>query len=339
MISQHFFKNTPTFFALSYFSLYLDYFYPKGGVGKLSEALKNKIIDWGGEILTETEIVEVKAGQSVLRDQRNVTYTYEDLIWAADLKSLYKSVLTDDLSPDIKTKFTQTKNLYLSNRGGDSVFTLFLEVEEPLESFGRIAHGHFFYTPLRQGLGETHRTELEDLLHNFDITGKDQILMWLDKFLRLNTYEISIPGLKDPAMVPPGKSGIIISFLVEYDLFKAVKKSAWLDDFTREIENRVIDIISQSVFPVLKEKIMTRFSFTPLSYENRIGSSEGAIVGWAFQKSMPVVNKIQISDHSVLTPISTIFQAGQWVYSPAGVPMSILTGKMAADKILKKRKR
>ncbi len=35
MISQHFFKNTPAFFALSYFSLYLDYFYPKGGVGKL----------------------------------------------------------------------------------------------------------------------------------------------------------------------------------------------------------------------------------------------------------------------------------------------------------------
>jgi len=38
IISQHFFKNTPTFFALSYFSLYLDYFYPKGGVGNLAEA-------------------------------------------------------------------------------------------------------------------------------------------------------------------------------------------------------------------------------------------------------------------------------------------------------------
>jgi len=42
IVAQHFFKNTPTFFALSYFSLYLDYFYPKGGVGKLSEALKDK---------------------------------------------------------------------------------------------------------------------------------------------------------------------------------------------------------------------------------------------------------------------------------------------------------
>jgi hypothetical protein len=53
---------------------------------------------------------------------------------------------------------------------------------------------------------------------------------------------------------------------------------------------------------------------------------------------MPVINKIQISDRSVLTPIPEIYQAGQWAYSPAGVPMSILTGKLAADKILKKWK-
>jgi len=36
MITQHFFKNTPSFFALGYFSLYLEYFYPRGGVGRLT---------------------------------------------------------------------------------------------------------------------------------------------------------------------------------------------------------------------------------------------------------------------------------------------------------------
>jgi all-trans-retinol 13,14-reductase len=59
IISQHFFKNTPTFFALSYFSLYLDYFYPKGGVGKLSEALRDKIYELGGEIKTGTIVNRV----------------------------------------------------------------------------------------------------------------------------------------------------------------------------------------------------------------------------------------------------------------------------------------
>jgi phytoene dehydrogenase-like protein len=130
---------------------------------------------------------------------------------------------------------------------------------------------------------------------------------------------------------------MIISVLAEYDLFKKVQTAGWIDEFVSEFENRVIGVISDSVYPMLKDKISGRFSFSPLNIANRVGSSEGAIVGWSFEKQMPVVNKIQISDRSVLTPIPTIFQAGQWAYSPAGVPMSILTGRLAADKIIKRK--
>jgi all-trans-retinol 13,14-reductase len=336
IISQHFFKNTPAFFAMSYFSLYLDYFYPKGGVGKLSEALKNKIIEFGGEIRIETKVFEVMAEKCLVKDQNNITYKYDKLIWASDLKTLYKITETEGLSQKIKTKFEDAKSKMLKNRGGDSVFTLFLGVDEPLESFRKIAHGHFFYTPSKMGLGETHREELDSLLKNFEKINKEQISTWLDKFTSLNTYEISIPGLKDPELTPEGKTGLIISLLAEYDLFSRIQKAGWLDEFIMELENRVLSVISDSVYPMLKDKIILRFSFTPLSIENRVGSSEGAITGWSFQKSMPVVNKIQISDRSVLTPIPSIYQAGQWAYSPAGVPMSILTGKLAADEVMKK---
>ncbi|MBK7096789.1 MAG: NAD(P)/FAD-dependent oxidoreductase [Saprospiraceae bacterium] len=337
MISQHFFKNTPAFFALSYFSLYLDYFYPKGGVGKLSEVLKNKILESGGEIKTETKITEVLADECLVLDQNNISYKYNDLIWAADLKTFYRIVKTNGFLSKIKTKIEDTKSTMLKNRGTDSVFSLFLEVDVPIETFRKIAHGHFFYTPSKIGLGETHRGELYGLLNNFEKVNKDDILRWLEKFTALNTYEISIPGLKDPELVPEGKTGMIISLLAEYDLFKEIQKAGWLDEFNSELENRIIEVISGSVYPMLKDNIIGRFSFSPLSIENRVGSSEGAIVGWAFNKTMPVVNKIQISDRSVLTPIPKIYQAGQWAYSPAGVPMSILTGKLAADKVLKKK--
>lgn len=336
MISQHFFKNTPAFFALSYFSLYLDYFYPKGGVGKLTEALRNKISEQGGEIKTETKIVDVSADKHFVTDQNNIRYKFDNLVWAGDLKTLYKTVKTEGLTPQISAKFEDTKRTMMNNRGGDSVFSLFLEVDASLESFRKIAHGHFFYTPSKLGLGETHRQELDELLRNFENVEKEEILKWLDKFTQLNTYEISIPGLKDPELAPAGKTGLIISFLAEYDLFKAIQKAGWLEEFTTEMEDRIIQVITDSVYPMLKEKMIARFSFTPLTIENRVGSSEGAIVGWSFQKLMPVINKIQISDRSVLTPIPSIYQAGQWAYSPAGVPMSILTGKLAANKILKK---
>ena len=224
IISQHFFKNTPAFFAMSYFSLYLDYFYPKGGVGKLAEALENKILECGGEIKRETKIIEVIADKSLARDQNNITYKYDNLIWAADLKTLYKIADTEGVLPKNKTAFEKSKKMILKNRGCDSVFSIFLGVDEPLESFRKIANGHFFYTPSKAGLGETHRGELDYLLNNFEKTEKGQILTWMDKFTRLNTYEISVPGLKDPGLVPPGKTGIIISFLAEYDLFELIQQ-------------------------------------------------------------------------------------------------------------------
>jgi phytoene dehydrogenase-like protein len=339
IISQHFFKNTPTFFALSYFSLYLDYFYPKGGVGKLPDVLTGKISECGGEIKTETTIIGVMADKCLIKDQNNIIYNYDNLIWAADLKTLYKITITEGLLPKVKTIFYESKNRMLKNRGGDSVFSLFLEVDEPHENFGKIANGHFFYTPSKTGLGETHREDLNYLLDNFEKIEKKQILAWLDKFISLNTYEISIPGLKDPNLVPPGKTGLIVSFLAEYELFKKIQNADWLDEFISEIENRVISVLSDSVYPMLKDKIIAYFSFTPLNIENRVGTSEGAITGWSFQKNMPVINKIQYSDRSVLTPLPSVYQAGQWVYSPSGVPMSILTGKLAADKVLKQVKK
>ncbi len=333
IIAQHFFTNTPSFFALSYFSLYLDYFYPKGGVGKLAEVLQNKILEMGGEIKTESKVTKVSPAQKTVRDQQNTGYKYQNLIWAADLKTLYRITDPQGLPLKYKNRFAAEQTKLLSHQGGESVFSLFLEVDEPLESFAKIAHGHFFYTPSRQGLGQTHRGELDLLLQNFAQLSRVEILNWLDKFIALNTFEISIPGLKDADAVPPGQTGLIISVLAKYELFRKVEEAGWLEEFVSGFEERILRVISDSVYPVLKTKLLAKWSFTPLSIHNRIASSEGAIVGWAFQNKMPVINQIQSGAKSILTPLPFIYQAGQWAYSPAGVPMSILTGKFAADKI------
>ena len=339
IISQHFFKNTPTFFALSYFSLYLDYFYPLGGVGKLSEAMGAKIKELGGEIKNKTSVVQLLPHINTVVDDKNISYTYKNLVWAADLKTLYRITETEQLAPEVKVNFEKVKSNMLRNRGGESVFTLYLQVDEPVESFGKIANGHFFYTPSRKGLGETHRKELDELLIRFDFVDKEEVLQWLDRFINLNTFEISIPALRDKTLAPPGKTGVIISFLAEHALFKKVQEAGWLDEFIPAIEERVIAVITESVFPMLKAKVTGQFSFSPLSIENRTGSSEGAIVGWEFNDDMPVINKIQIADRSVFTPLPSVYQAGQWAYSPAGVPMSILTGKIAADTLIKAKRR
>ncbi len=335
IISQHFFRNTPTFFALSYFSLYLDYQYPVNGVGSLADAVYDKVLELGGEVKTETIIKHVNAAEQWVKDEQGNIYTYDNLIWAADLKYFYRNTSVLELPVEVQDKFNVEKYEMTSKHGGDSVYSLFLEVDEPLETFGSIASGHFFYSPSRKGLGNMHTTELNKLIKNWDKLTKDKLYDWLDKFTKLNTYEISIPGLKNSSFVPEGKTGIIISFLTEFDLFQKLKEIGWYEEFRQELETRIVNVITNSIYPMLKEKLIESFSFTPLSIQNRVASSEGAIVGWSFQEPVPVPNKIQNTQKSVVTSIPNIFKAGQWTYSPAGVPMSILTGKLAADKVCK----
>jgi phytoene dehydrogenase-like protein len=337
IISQHFFKGTPTFFALSYFSLYLDYFYPKGGVGKLAEALAAKIDEFGGLLKPDTTIKEVNANKRYVVDDKGQYYAYTHLIWAADLRTFYNITSVENLADVIQREFEHKKNSIMVGKGSESVFSLYLEVDLPVAYFRSIASGHFFYTPIRTGLNSTHRKDLENILDNWAGNEKAGVFSWLDRFIKLNTFEISIPGLKDEKLVPKDKTGVIISIIVEYALFEKVKESGWYEEFREALETKIIQVLSDTVYPKLHSKIINQFSFTPLSIKDRVGSTDGAIVGWSFEKQIPVVHKIQYSDKSVLTPIPNIFQAGQWAYSPAGVPMSILTGKLAADKVCKTR--
>lgn len=335
IITQHFFKATPAFFALGYFAIYPDYFYPKDGVGKLACAVKDKALEFGAELIHSTKITEVNAVRKYVVDENGTQYKYDYLVWTANLKTFYEVTQTNGLSNKIITKIADFKEKLKNTKGSESVFSLYLEVDLPLEFFEKISNGHFFYTPSKHGLSNIHSKELDDLLENFDREDKGEIISWLNRFMERNTFEISIPGLRNKNLSPAGKSGLIISILTEYKLFEKIKNSGWYDEFKNLIEQKIIDILSQSVYPGLKAKILNKFSFTPISIKNRIETTDGAIVGWSFEKNIPAINKTIQVNKSVLTPFPDIYQAGQWTYSPAGVPMAILTGKLAADRILK----
>ncbi|TFG27185.1 NAD(P)/FAD-dependent oxidoreductase [Candidatus Thorarchaeota archaeon] len=338
IIAQHFFKKTPTAFALGYFFTYTDYRYPKGGTKELPKTIVQKIVEWGGGIKTSTEIVEVNPSKKTVSDKDGNTYSFDYLIWSADLKTLYRILNTNGLDEEVTHEILKKKELILSKRGCESVYSLFVGVDMPLETFRSLSNGHLFYTPLKEGLGEVHKSELDFLIENFDTASKEQILQWLDEYFRLTTYEISIPALRDPELAPEGKTGLVISTLFEYDLIKKVKEANWYDEFKTEVENRMLDILSNTIYPGLKEKILFTVSSTPLSIESVAGSSEGAIVGWSNESAVPVVNELRKMGGSVKTPIPDVYQAGQWVYSPAGLPTAILTGWHAAQNVIKAKK-
>lgn len=339
IISQHFFRGTPAFFAMSYFYLYNDYFYPKGGVGKLAEALAQKFEALGGTLRTGVEVTAVHAGEQWVSDREGRRYGYEKLVWAADLKTLYRITQTAGCSPAVVRAFETQRERILAGRGADSVFTIYVAVDEPPATFANISHGHFFYTPSRAGLGEVHRSELRALLDTWETRSRAEVLAWLDRFCALNTYEIAIPALKDPDAAPPGQTGLIISTLFDYELVKKVKDSGWYEAFKAEVEQRMLEVLSDTIYPMLRERVLWSISASPLTLEAWAGSSEGALVGWSFEAPIPATTEMLKVNDAVKTPLPNVAQAGQWTYSPTGVPTCILTGKLAADALLAQRKR
>ncbi len=332
MIGQHFFRKTPVFFALSYFALYGDYLYPKGGVGAFIHQLVEAIEKRGGEIRYHTEIIRVDAHGKRLRDSKGNEYQYNKMIWAGDLKTIYAITSEEGLDKHSLVNFRRKKQAILSQKGAESVFSVFLAVDLPPEYFQEKASGHLFYTPDRKGLGTIHTQELQALLQRWETLEKEDLFDWLERFCRYNTFEISIPVLRDPDAAPPGKTGMIISVLFDFELTSRIYAKGWYDEFTKSFEELIIMTLSSSIYSEMRDKVLFSLSTTPYSIYNRVGSSEGSIVGWSFEGNIPVVTSMFHMSNSVKTELPDVYVAGKWVYSPAGGPTAIMTGRIAAKK-------
>lgn len=325
MIIQHFFKNTPTFFALSYFGLYLDYSYPKGGTGTLAQKISEYIADAGGEILTGTAVTNIDTYNKEISLTNGQKLRYRKLIWAADQKTLYSILKCEDTSAIGKQRILMDKN-----SGGDSILTLFAGVDLDKDYFANRCGAHAFYTPIIEGL-----SSLTDW-RNAAESGNEALLDWIGSYLERTTYEISCPVLRDASLAPDGKSGIIVSTLMDYELVRHFADCGEYETVKQYCTNKIMSVLDASIFPEISDKKLFISCSTPLTIERETGNSQGAITGWAFTSdAMPSENRFRKIAKSIKTPIKDVFQCGQWSFSPSGMPVSILTGKLAADAVSK----
>lgn len=332
IVGQHFFRKTPAFFALSYFALYNDYLYPKGGVGEFIQQLVKAIEERGGEIVYQTEVTSVDAQRKILTDANGNMYQYKNMIWAGDLKTLYAITNDEGITKKTRDAFQKKKQAIQAHHGAESVFSVFLALDLPPAYFQEKASGHSFYTPYRKGLGTIHTRELQEMLQRWETIEKDELFDWLDRFCQYNTFEISIPVLRDSSAAPLGKTGMIISVLFDFELTSRIRAKGWYEEFKKRFEEQIIAIISSTIFPGMKERVQFSFSTTPCSIQLRVGSSEGSIVGWSFEGIIPVVTSMTNMGSSVKTELPDVYVAGKWVYSPAGGPTAIMTGRIAAKR-------
>lgn len=325
MITQHFFTGTPTFFALSYFSLYLDYSYPVGGTGVLVDRLVDYVLKSGGEIKYSSEVYKVNTYTKTIKVANNKEYVYDKMIWAGNMKSLYSSIEYHS-----QAKIARQEEKVKNHKGGESILSIFISSNIDKEFFRNTCGSHMFYTPKVKGLSFLGLNSWEK------ISKKEELMEWVQAYLRYTTFEISCPALRDENMAPQGKTGIIVSSLLSFDLVQHIFDMGWYDEFKLLCQEETIKILDEHLFGFLKESVEDVFTSTPLTLEKMTGNYHGAITGWAFcGGEVPSEHRFAKIRNSVNTPIKDIYQAGQWTFSPSGLPISILTGKLAAEAVTK----
>lgn len=326
MISQHFFKNTPVTFALSYFNMYLDYYYPKEGTGELPKALENTINELGGEILKSEKVIEVDNINNEIKTETEKIFKYNKLIWAADQKTLYEILKDKDLEL-IKEK----KKIISKNKGTDSILTLWLGTDLRKEELENNLGEHSFYTPKKIGI-----SSIEDW-RDIEEKTEENIYNWLEKYLGLTTFEVSNPGMRSEKLAPEGKMGMIISTLLDYELVKYIADNFEYEKFKDFVAKKIISIFEENLFPKFSRRVLFNIVGTPLTIEKFTGNYQGSISSWEFSSEMPSESDFKKMAEVIYTGFDDIYQCGQWTFSPGGIPVSILTGKLAADEILKEK--
>ena len=90
-------------------------------------------------------------------------------------------------------------------------------------------------------------------------------------------------------------------------------------------------------FTRLGERTEFALCSTPMTIERETGARHGAITGWAHTNHpMPAVHEFGSIQKATETGIPDMLQCGMWTFSPAGLPVSIITGKLAADQAIKR---
>lgn len=330
-IAQHFFTDTPAFFALSYLKMHSDYYYPKGGTRSIVQALKDFIISNGGVIHTHQEVTSIDIDQKIAY-HHETAYPYDALLWCGDLNAMYRSIQNTTVDyQNIKQKLSQAK-------GNDSIFQIYVTVDLPANYYKDKFSGHLFYMPKKEGLSSLKMSEHELLntLKQTPISEQENILLsWLKDFAFKTTYEISVPVVRDETLAPAGKSAVIISTLFSYDLTIYLSKNNLYDVFKKAFYEAIIDVLDKSLLPGWSSKITSQILATPLTIESRLNNTGGAITGWSFSDDIPVESKLFKIARSIETPFPNVYQSSQWSFSPSGFPTSIVTAKIAANKIKK----
>ncbi|MCJ7785080.1 MAG: NAD(P)/FAD-dependent oxidoreductase [Desulfobacterales bacterium] len=285
-------------------------FYPKGGMGKISEAMANAFLRSGGEIRLRTE-----ADQILTRNGR-----VEGVLTKGG-ERFQAPLVISNINPNLSVKMlpVELRKLFAKKWSrleySLSCFVLYLATDLDLREMGLP-----YFTYLRF---------LSDLEEEDRILRKGEIP-------QSPTLMVSIPTMLDPSLAPPGQHILSVLINVPYH-YQGKWGGGDLEKYRHikeDFSQRILHQLESKLIPGLRSHLLFYEAATPLTLERYTGNEMGAMYGLA---STPQQVGNLRPPHQ--TPIPGLFQVGHYTRPSHGIVGASLSGFIGARIILKKMHR
>ena len=280
------------------------FYYPKGGAQALADVFAKGVTKHGGELVLKTQVKNIvvedgKAAGVNLADGTKVRPRY--IVSNADGRQTFINLIGEQhLNPKFVRELKET-------RLTDPVFLVSLGVDMDLKAMGFN--------------GTTIVYNRSDNLNHLWSGDPEKCSLW-----------IMMHSLHDPSQAPDGMATVQIMtpFTYNYTGYWKKEKDGTRGKEYSELKEALADKLItavEEIIPQLSQHIVCKDIATPLTFERYTLNSEGASHGW-----FPVPGAKMRSQK---TPIKNLYHAGHWTFPGFGIFSVVLSGRNAAQLVLK----
>jgi phytoene desaturase len=282
-------------------------FYPKGGMGRISEVIVKSFLHSGGEIYLRAEVDRI-----LIREGR------VEGIQTKDGKTFQAPAVISNVNPNLLAKMlpSEFQKLLLKKMGrweySHSCFVLYIAADLDVKGMDL---PYFSYLRFLSDLEE------EDRMFQRGEVPKSPTMI------------VSIPTLLDPSLAPTGQHLMKVLVTVPYHHQEkwGGTDPAKYRRIKEEFSQKILQQLESKLIPDLKRHLLFYEAATPLTLERYTGNELGAMYGLA---STP--QQIGNLRPTHRTPIPGLFQVGHYTRPSHGIVGASLSGLFAARAILKK---
>lgn len=284
--------------VIAHIELNQGVWYPSGGVYQIAVALSRLAQELGVEIRSNTEVLEITTNNNSVtgaRTTQGVYYPSDTVISNVDILTTFRKLIPSQANTQyVKRRFSRPK---LSSSG----LILLLGLNHSDE---RLAHHNIFFSP-------DYQQEFNQIFkQNYPPDNP--------------TIYVSITAKTDPEHAPPGKE----NWFILVNTPPADSKFDW-DSCAPEYRDRIIDILERFGFNI-RHHIEQEIILTPDDLAQQSGAYHGALYGFSSNDRLAAFRRPSNRD----SQIKGLYYVGGTAHPGGGVPMVILSGKVAAEMIL-----